>query len=815
MRKIDFNQGWRYKRLGEAAAQAQEVTLPHDAMCRETRSEKSLGRHNIGWFEGADYEYTKRFFVGDDKKGKVLLFEFEGVHHNARVYLNGREAAYRPYGYTNFYVPAQGFLRYGEDNEIRVVARNADQPNSRWYTGSGIYRPVYLYEAEAQHIPVNGVQIRTLSLSPARIEVKVKTSVVSSAEIAIQNPQGEGVLFSSVQTLAQEGQAEAQGVAVLEIPEAKPWSGKEPNLYTCCVTCGADTVVETFGIRTLAWNARQGLLINGEREILRGACIHHDNGLLGACAFPEAEERKVRLLREVGYNAIRSAHNPCSKALLEACDRLGMYVVDEYTDMWYIHKNEYDYAGSMQEWWQEDLRDMVEKDYNHPSVILYSTGNEVSETAQPKGIEWTGRMTQYLHGLDETRPVTCGVNIFFNFLSSIGFGVHSDGKAKKEAEKAKRESALASQGVEKKKTVGSEFYNMLAGMLGDYTMKVGAMLPPCDWRTKDAFARMDIAGYNYGIFRYRHDLRKYPDRLILGTETFCKDAYRFFEAAKKHPRIIGDFVWAGMDYIGEAGIGSWEYEDYAPSDASEAGWLTAGSGRLNILGMPLGEAAYTKVALEQTDIPAIAVKPVYQKGKHSPSAWKMTDAMESWSWPGCGGERAEVEVYARAAAVELFVNGKSAGRRRMKNTCNVTFRVPYEPGEVRVVAYDAAGKETGRHQLRSAGEETVLQVSPEEDKVPAGGLAYVRLRYTDATGIWKPMEKHQIRVRVENGTLLGLGNACPYNPEGYWQDNTRTYYGEAMAVLRVGEAGQASIHVMDETRTDSAQIEILARRVDS
>ena len=263
------------------------------------------------------------------------------------------------------------------------------------------------------------------------------------------------------------------------------------------------------------------MLLNGKRTILRGACIHHDNGVLGACCYEDAEWRKIRILKENGYNAVRSAHNPCSKALLDACDHLGMLVMDESVDQWYIHKTEYDYVNYFMDWWKQDLKDMVEKDYNHPSVILYSTGNEVSETAQPRGIALTKEMTEYLHGLDPTRPVTCGINIFFNFLSSIGLGVYSDEKARKEVEKP-----------QKKKAVGSEFFNNMAGLLGDEFMKRGATLHGCDVKTRDAFANMDIAGYNYGIYRYKHDLKKYPRRLILGSETFCKDAYQFYELAK-------------------------------------------------------------------------------------------------------------------------------------------------------------------------------------------------------------------------------------------------------------------------------------------
>ena len=273
-------------------------------------------------------------------------------------------------------------------------------------------------------------------------------------------------------------------------------------------------VTETFGVRKVEWGT-DGFLLNGKRYIIQGACIHHDNGLLGAVCDPDAVARKVRLLKANGYNAIRSAHNPCSKALLTECDRQGMLVMDEYIDHWYIHKTEYDYVDHFNDWWHQDLTDMVEKDYNHPCVVLYSTGNEVSETAQKRGIALTKEMTDFLHGLDDSRPVTCGVNIFFNFLSSIGFGVYSDEKAKKKAERAEKAKQRGEK-TSKKKAVGSQFFNNLAGLLGDEFMKRGATLHGCDVKTRDAFANMDIAGYNYGIYRYKRDLKKVPAAVDFG-----------------------------------------------------------------------------------------------------------------------------------------------------------------------------------------------------------------------------------------------------------------------------------------------------------
>ena len=782
MKATSLLTGWTCRHLGDTAP-GKTVTLPHDAMLAEPRTALSAGGTNTGWYEGYDYEYRRTLTVPENALADTHILEFGGVYHNAEVWLNGQKAAFRPYGYTNFYVDCAPYLHAGE-NELRVIARNADQPNSRWYSGAGIYRPVQLWTAGGAYIALNGVKIRTLSLDPAVVEVRVKTTAPGTVRLTVDD----------LPAVQQESDGEA--VFTLTLDNARLWTPETPNLYTCRVSFADDEVTETFGVRKVEWGT-DGFLLNGKRHIIQGACIHHDNGLLGAVCDPDAVARKVRLLKENGYNAIRSAHNPCSKALLTECDRQGMLIMDEYIDHWYIHKTEHDYVDYFNDWWQQDLTDMVEKDYNHPCVVLYSTGNEVSETAQKRGIALTKEMTDFLHGLDDSRPVTCGVNIFFNFLSSIGFGVYSDEKAKKEAERAEKAKQRGEKAA-KKKAVGSQFFNNLAGLLGDEFMKRGATLHGCDVKTRDAFANMDIAGYNYGIYRYKHDLKKYPQRLILGSETFCNDAYKFRELAKQEPRLVGDFVWAGMDYLGEVMVGSWEYADYAETFDGGPGWVSAGSGRIDLTGKPLGEALYTRVALEADNGPYIAVCPVNHTGdRHSPSAWKMTNAMPSWSWTGCEERKANVEVYARAARVELVLNGHTVGSKTLKNDCLARFSIPYESGTLEAVSYDAADHEMGRCKLQSAGGTTRLTLDAEEPAVKPGHLCYIRLRYTDENGITKPLARGSIQVQVRGGTLVGLGSACPFNKHSYLDSETDTYYGEALAIVRMGDGDAMTIAASD------------------
>ena len=790
MIRMNFNENWQYGHLGEDWRKP--VTLPHDAALCENRSADSPAGKNTGWYEGYDYVYEKTFTAPAEWKDKNIVFEFESVYRNSKVYINGQLAGQWAYGYTGFYVQADKFLKYGDENTVKVEAFNADQPNSRWYSGAGIYRPVWLYVLPKAHIELQGgIKIKTLDYKNPRISVSVATNAGGQLNISIV----DGAKVIASKDLSTQGQASVE----IDLPGAQLWSPENPYLYTCRVTFGDDVREEKFGVRLLTCDAQRGMCINGERVILRGACIHHENGILGAVNHPYADERKIKLLQKYGYNAIRSAHNPTSKATLEACDRLGMLVLDEYVDMWYIHKNKYDFASQFADEWQRDLKALVDRDYNHPSVVMYSTGNEVAETGQKKGIEFAGQMTKFIHTMDD-RPVTCGINIFFNLLYSLGFGIYSDKKADSAAKAPK-----------KKKSVGSEFFNDLAGILGATTMKVGATMPGCNAKTKHAFAAMDVAGYNYGILRYKRDMKKYPHRVIVGSETFCADARRFWLIAKEHPALIGDFVWAGIDYLGEVGVGSWEHADYAPEFTGGVGWVSAGSGRLDLNGRPLTEALYTRVAFDLDPIRVGVVRPDKAFEKHSPSAWKLSGAWESWSWDGCDGRETIVEVYTTCPKAAVYVNGKKVGQKKVGKDARAYFKVTYHHGELVAVGLDKKGNESCRTLLKSAGEKvTKLCVLPEADSISREDLCYVRLQYTDANGVWKPLARGDIKVEVEGGELLALGSACPYNEKGYLSDTTDTYFGEALAIIRPAKNADAVV-ITAHSKYGDAQVSVAVR----
>ncbi len=790
MEKILFNGGWKYAHLGEN--DYKEVTLPHDAMIYEDRALENKGGTNNSYFAGLDYEYVKEFDLPESWKGKKTIIEFEGIMMVSEVFVNDVKVSECDYGYTDIFADITEALKDGK-NTIRVIAKNHDQPNSRWYTGAGIYRDVNVYVLPEKHILINGVKVKTVDYKEGKISANIKTN--TNGELRLNVIRNGEVVANTLTT--------TDGNATLEIvvPNAELWSPEHPNLYELEVNFEGDIVKERFGIRTVSLTKEEGLTINGERVILKGACFHHDNGPIGARSHKAAEYRKVRIHKEAGYNALRSAHNPCSKNILNACDELGVLMVDEYVDCWYIHKTQYDYASHVEANWKKDLENIVDKDFNHPSVILYSTGNEVAETSEKRGIELTKNFTEYLHQLDDTRYVSCGVNIFFNYLYSMGFGVYSDKKAEKSAKTTAKK---------KKKSVGSEFFNDLAGILGADFMKLGATLHGSNVKTRDAFANMDAAGYNYGINRYKKDLKNYPNRIILGSETFCSDAYKFMSIAKDNPRLIGDFVWAGFDYLGEVGIGSWTTSDYCDDDfAHQVGWLNAGSGRIDITGKMTSETDYTRVAFGLDTINMGVIAPFHYGKKHSPSSWKFSQAERSWTYPGCEGVKTEVEVYAICHHVELFLNGTKIGKKAMNDDARTIFKVKYQPGELKAVSYDKENNVIGEVVLVSGGSTPTLRLEPEAATVASDGLVYVRMRYTDENGTLISSVRGDIKIeKMENLELIGFGSACPYNTRGYITEVSDTYFGETLAVFAPIGKGIAKIECSSPFGNASTTVEI-------
>jgi hypothetical protein len=763
MRKINFCAEWTYRRADEDRKVS--ISVPHDAMITEKRHPKNPSGSAGAYFPGGIYIYEKQFVADPSWSDGVVWIEFEGVYKDATVYVNDQKVGFNAYGYVPFKFDITSFLKFGETNTITVNVDNEKQPNSRWYTGSGIYRPVHLYVGKKYHIQHEGLRITTLSINPAVIQVETRHN---GDRVEIEIFDGD--------VLVARGESDS---VKLEIQGAKLWSDESPHLYRCVAKLYkdgelVDEAEETFGIRKIEWSVK-GLMINGKETLLRGGCVHHDHGLLGAATLDEAEDRRVRILKQAGYNAIRSSHNPASMAMLRACDRYGMYVIDETWDMWYSRKQPHDYANVFMDNYQSDIKAMVSRDYNHPSVIMYSIGNEVSEPHNEKGVELMEKLVECVKALDHTRPVTCGLNLMVINMASKGKGIY------------KEEGGMSQGEGPKLMKTSSTLFNMMTQMVGT-GMNKAANSRKVDLLTKPAIEKLDIAGYNYASGRYPLEAKQNPNRIVVGTETFPQDIYRNWQMVKEYPYLIGDFMWTAWDYLGEAGIGAWTYDAESSGFDKPYPWLLANPGVIDILGNIGAQAVYAAIVWGLRKEPYIGVRPINQNGaKVYKSTWRGTNAIDSWSWRGCEGEKAYVEVYGVGASVELLLNGRSLGRKKLK-ACKTVFKVRYEPGTLEAVNYDANWQMIQTTRLESADAKLALQIQPESGDINQGDLLYVHINVADHRGVVESNCDDMVKVSVAGGQLLAYGSANPRTEEQYHVGEFTTYYGRSLAIIRVGDA---------------------------
>ena len=778
MKRSCFCDGWEFSRDG---GEFQPVVVPHDAMLGNRRGPEAPAQSASGYYYGATYRYRKTFELSETQAAGALLLEFEGVYRDASLIVNGAEIDVPPYGFIPFFADISGHVHAGE-NTIEVKCANDDQPDCRWYSGAGLHRPVWLWEGDKARILPEGVRVTTTSFDPAVIEVDVDCTE-GNPHVRILDPRGKAV-------------AEGEGRQVrFEIPDAHLWSATHPNLYTCVVELAvegdddvrvADTAECAFGIRKLEWGPK-GLFVNGRETLLRGGCIHCDHGILGAASWPESEYRRISIMKQAGFNAVRIAHNPAPTALLDACDELGMYVMDETWDMWYTRKSAHDYSRHFLHWCDHDLRRLVTHDYNHPSVIMYSIGNEIADPVKRLGVDLENSFVELLHSIDPTRPVTCGLNLAMMVMERIGSSWYdnADGVA----------DPASTTGAPR----GSMLFNLTAQALGTgMTMFVNA--PGADRMVSPALDALDIAGYNYATSRYAIDARKHPKRIIVGSETFPHELAQNWEKVKRLPNVIGDFMWTGWDYLGEAGAGSWTYTAEEAGFSKPWPWLLAGSGALDIFGNPNAHAALAGAVWRTADAPSIQVRPVNHMGERTYKAtWRGSDAIPCWSWAGCEGTTAQVEVYdGRAFSVRLELNGDVVGQKNMHD-CVAKFQVEYLPGTLVAIGLDKQGRELSRSSLSSARTPFHLSVKPELARFEAGGIAYVEITTEGANGVVEANVDERLAIRVEGGDLLAFGSAQPAPTESFLSGTYTTYRGRAMAVVHRADAGTARVSVKGET----------------
>lgn len=807
MNKNLFHTDWLFRKKDQK--DWIKITLPHDAMLFEERKKDSPGGSASGFFTGGEYEYQKTMVVPAEWKEDYIALEFEGIYNQSEVRINGKPVGGSRYGYRNYIVEIAALLNYGGENIISVRAVNNLMPNSRWYTGSGIYRPVYLIHGGRNHIKPYGVKISTLSCDPARVRVEVHCSAVENANLVCRVQildQGKMIMQTTCTELetTETARRNRTFAAELTVPDSRLWSESNPELYTCKAVLLSDnseqdSVYETFGIRKIEWSTK-GLFINGEETLLRGACVHHDNGVLGAASYPKSEERRVRILKEQGYNAIRSSHNPASTAMVEACDKLGMLLIDEAWDMWYGHKNKYDYADVFMEEYEKDLESIIMRDFNHPSVIMYSLGNEVSEPKDEKGIILLKKMVDFIHREDPARPATAGINLMVIEMASKGKGVYKE-------EGGRSDSDRKTGKPKKERKSGSIFFNMMTSVVGTNMNKM-ANSKHADRVTSPCLDALDIAGYNYASGRYPLEAQAHPNRIIFGSETFPQDIWKNWQMVKKYPYLLGDFMWTGWDYIGEAGIGAWAYGNASGFD-KEYPWLLADTGAIDITGYAGAESYYAATVWGLRENPYIGVRPVNHPGvRPLKSTWRGTNAFSSWSYRNCRGNRAVVEVYSNAAVIGLSLNGRQIGRKKVTEN-KAVFKLKYEPGILTATAYDITGSQLSQSSLASAEGELELSLLPEEEVIKAGDIVYIPVCITDRKGTVECNADTDVKVTVEGGTLLGFGSAKPCTTERYISGQCGTYYGRALAVVLAEKAGTIRVMARAENGMKAmAQIEV-------
>jgi beta-galactosidase len=795
MIRESFNTNWFFRKVDNLNEKQviEPITLPHDAMLQEKRDPKARNGYNTGYFPGGVYHYSKTFFAPEEYRNKNVTFEFEAVYMNSEVYINRQFAGGRPYGYSNFYIVADSLLKYGQDNEIEVIVHNENGPNSRWYSGSGIYRNVKILVGSLLHILPDGVKITMKDIQDQQALVEVATTIVNNNEketrdirIVTEFHGKNEEIAVAYEVIASVDAYETTTIRqTVSIQNPALWSVDSPNLYTCFtkIVDGEKVIdedIETFGIRMLALDSKKGLSINGEVIKLRGGCMHHDNGVIGACTLETAEDRRVRLMKGSGFNAIRSAHNPMSKAMLDACDRHGMLVMDEFSDIWFRNKTKYDYAVYFRDWWEKDIRAMVDKDYNHPCVVLYSIGNEITETAFPEGVEFSRKLAEKVRLLDRSRFTINSINGWLNYFTVLGQKVN----LKKKVEETKKPAVS-----EDEKTTSANI-NPLMNFLNKIIDFI-VILPGVDHCTKESYATVDVAGYNYMAGRYEKDGKRYPERVICGSETFPPEITKNWRLVKKLPHVIGDFSWTGWDYLGEAGLCTWQYGKnqalFKPYPC-----ILADSPMIDITGHRGTQSYIHQIVWGLRKEPFIAVQPVNHYGeKPSKSVWRGSNAIDSWTWNGYEGKGAVVEVYADGDKVELFLNGKSLGEKPAGDHHNfkAVFKTTYQPGELTAVSYAKDGKEIGYTTLKTASQHLHLHVHPEVSKLRADGadLAYVNIMLADENGIVKPLVDRKVTVHVEGaGLLMGFGSANPLTEESFMDAEHTTYRGRALAVVRAG-----------------------------
>ena len=739
-----FDDGWLFTHDGKTI----NVDLPHDwAIAYAPDPVTGASGTDGGWYPGGKGEYRKSFST---PKGEIVKLHFEGVYQKAEVMVNGQHAGQHAYGYTPFSVDITPYLYKNKQlNDVLVKVDNSEQPNCRWYTGSGIYRHVWLETMPALHIADNGVFVTTPEVSSDKAIVQVETTVQNESDRDRSALVAIGVGQMMVSVPAHQSKTVSTSFVVRN-PHL--WSPDDPYRYELKAELKEegeiiDQKTVNYGIRSFSYDAEKGFVLNGKPLLINGACVHHDDGVLGAMAFDAAEIRKVRQMKEAGFNLIRTSHNPTTRAFLDACDSIGILVIGEAFDGWRTAKKPYDYSTLIDSCYREDIRAMVERDRNHPSIICWSIGNEVIERKDIRVVHTAKMLKQAILDYDQTRPVT---------------------------------EALCAW--------------------------------DSDWEIYDPhFDVLDIGGYNYMIIKHASDHQRNPKRVMWQTESYPRDAFKNWALVHDYPYIIGDIVWTGLDYLGESGIGRNYYDGETPGehwrDGGVPDWHGAYCGDVDITGWRKPISHYRQMLWNSTNNLYIAVRePDGYHGNIHQTAWSVWPTWESWNWLGWEGKPIEVEVYTKAPEVTLYLNDKKIGRKKVDRSTEfkAVFSVPYEPGTLRAEADGESVK------LSTAGEPAKIRLTVDKSILTADGqdLAYVTLEVIDSKGRLCPDAAIPCEAFVQGqGRLMAFATADLKDQEPKTSSHVTTWKGRALLVVRSGKSkGKVQVRIKSSLPTANMTI---------
>ncbi len=765
MKKIPFNLSWERTSCidseGISNKTTETVNLPDDYIINSVRSADAAGGAFSGYYRGGSAIYRKSFELPEEWREKTVMLNVDGAYQTSEVVVNTEHISFNAYGYSPYCVNITEWLK--DSNIIEIETEN-HQPNSRWYSGGGVYRQVHMliggkYYIHPWSVFVNASEI-TENNAVIKIQFEVTNTTIYNANLGISFAikYNDEIIVQEETDIYAFANTETSAYALIDISEPQLWDCDNPRMYEAVISVKekdeiADTHIQPFGIRRIDFSARSGMRLNGIPIKLRGGCIHHEHAALGAAAYPAAEERKLKILKELGYNAIRTAHNPPSESFLRLCDKMGMLVLEESFDCWLSSKTGNDYSRHFRNCWDRDLTSMVKRDRNHPCVFAWSIGNEIKDVEGSRiGVKITKQLASHVHRLDGTRPVTLGQHGIVNYERA---GLNND---------------------------NFDF----SKLQGTFWETPGEIDGTDVWgkQTADHFAWLDIAGYNYMYPRYKKDAVRYPYRIIVATETHPFNMYDYWNACLGAPNCIGDFIWTAYDNLGEAGTGRVTYDEEDKAFLGDFPWLSNSQGDCDLDGNRRPQSYYHKILWGfDNDIHLFSYNPEHY-GKYSRgTGWHWNDVSREWTFDDkYVGKNVTVEAYADCDEVEFILNGKSAGRVKPQKYIART-DIVYEYGRIEAVAYKN-GSEVSRDFLETTGSPAEIVLIPEKNEITADGLdiAFIRIEVRDEYGRLVTNAQNEIAVECKNARLwLGSGNPC--TDENYGTGKRRMWQGKALAAV--------------------------------